>query len=183
MSIFYLDDKPFHDINNHMFDRSIKKKCLRFVVFLFAYLLLTVIFCESNAWATEVYATSLTVKDVGIVEVPVGIDNVEKLAGIKLVINFDKEMLSFKAGQKTKNTQAMMHVINDKNPGKLVIVMAGATGVSGTNFPLINLLFNVKNAHKSNFSTRIEIVECQLMSDKLVEIKCSVKPGIINMSR
>lgn len=166
-----------------MLDRSIKNRYLRFTVWLFAYLLLTVISGGSTAWATEVYATSLTVKDASMVEVPVGIDNVEKLAGIKLVINFDKEMLSFKEGQKTKNTQAMMHVINDKNPGRLVVVMAGATGISGTNFPLIHLQFTVKNARKSNFSTRIEIVECQLMSDKLVEIKCSVKPGIITMSR
>ena len=46
-----------------------------------------------------------------------------------------------------------MHIINDRTPGKLIIVMAGARGIQGKGMTILTL----------NFTVVIEIPEAQLM--------------------
>ncbi len=69
----------------------------------------------------------------------------------------------------------MMHIVNDKKPGRLIVVMAGAKGISGKNFSIISLTFKVKKDLKSNHTTGISFPGIQLMSDQLKEIPCSIK--------
>jgi hypothetical protein len=72
-----------------------------------------------------------------------------------------------------------MHIINDKTPGKLIIVMAGARGIQGKEMTLLTLTFAVKKGLTGNQTTAIEAPEVQLMGDDLKEIECKIKSGTI----
>ena len=99
------------------------------------------------------------------------IDRVDNLAGVKLVLNYDPKTLIFKKGTKTEQTDDLMHIVNDKKPGLLILVMAGAKGIKGKDFPILRLTFEIREGLKGNHTTEIKIKEVQLMNDQLKEIK------------
>ena len=124
-------------------------------------------------WGTEIYIPPMKGKKGKSIEIPIMINQVDNLAGIKLVIRYDSKTLIFKRGIKTKYSEPLMYVINSKKAGQLIIVMAGANGISGKSFPLLKLIFEVKDIKKYD-SAWIKIVEAQLVSDKLNSIKCKI---------
>ena len=123
----------------------------------------------------ELYTAPARMNNGSLINIPIIIDQVNGLAGLKLVITYDKDVLKFKEGQKTPISQSLMHIINDQKPGRLVIVLAGARGVSGKNISFINLTFNVEKPFKNPGSTKLEIPEVQLMTEQLQEIPCTVR--------
>ena len=125
----------------------------------------------SIASGTEITLPSMTGKSGQSIDVPIMIDQVDNLAGVKLVMNYDPKILTFKNGTKTKLTNPLMHIINDKKPGFLILVMAGARGIKGKSFPIMILSFEIAKGLQGNHSTEIKIKEVQLMSDQLKEIK------------
>ena len=139
------------------------------------------IFWISLALGAELSIPPLNGKSGQPIDIPIMIDLAEDLAGVKLVMTYDPEILTFKKGSKTKQTDSLMHIINDKKPGLLIVVMAGARGIKGTDFPLLILTFAVKKGLKGHHSTQIKITEVQLMSDKLKEIKCNTRVGPITI--
>jgi len=118
-------------------------------------------------------------------EIPVLLNNVPNMAGIKLAIKFDKDLLTYVKSEKTKTTASLMHIVNDKHPGKLVIVMAGARGVSVNNQPIMNLFFSVNNNIPKQVDTKFKVTELQLMSDSLKELayELNVHPIHIKASK
>ena len=124
------------------------------------------------SWGTELYIPPLTAKSGQTVDIPLMIDEIDNLAGVKIVMTYDPQILTFKEGVKSKQTNALMHVVNDKKPGLLIVVMAGARGIKGKAFSIMTLTFTVKEGLEGNHSTRISITEVQLMSDKLKDIPC-----------
>ena len=137
--------------------------------------------------ASPVFGAELTIHDQRArtgedIRVPLVVDQVEHLAGVKLVINYDKELLTFKGGVRSKSTDSMMHVINDKTPGKLIVVMAAARGISGKDITLLTLFFSLKKGLTDNQETLIETTEVQLMGDDLKDIPCKAKSGKIAIS-
>ena len=127
------------------------------------------------AFGTELIIPARTAEPGNTVTIPIRIDSVDNLAGIKLVIQYDKNLLTYKKSDKTEHTSSLMHIVNDKNPGVLILVMAGPKGVKGKNFSIINLTFNVKSGLKGNHTTQLKITESQLMSDKLKNIQHAVR--------
>lgn len=125
-------------------------------------------------------------KDVGVIipgvsgesgqdiQIPVMIDEVENLAGVKLVMTYDPELLKFQEAVKTEKTTSLMHIANDKKPGLLIVVMAGPQGIKGRNFPILSLVFKAKENLAGNHTTRITISEAQLMSDQLQDLSYRV---------
>lgn len=97
------------------------------------------------------------------------IDKVEKLAGMKVTIAYDKDQLTFIKAEKAKAVTSFMHVVNDKNPGIVIIVIASASGVSGTNLPLLHLQFN-RNDTTPEVKGVISVTQIQLMDENLQEI-------------
>ena len=140
------------------------------------------IFWISSAWGAGLYIPPLNGKSGENIDIPVMIDLVENLAGVKLVMTYDHEVLAFKKGAKTKQTDSLMHIINDKRPGHLIVVMAGAKGIKGKDFALLILTFAVKKGLKANHTVQMKITEVQLMSDKLKDIKCTTKVGPLSIS-
>jgi hypothetical protein len=129
----------------------------------------------ASACAAELQIPPLKAKAGQEIRVPFILDQIGNLAGVKLVVHYDKEILTFKEWNKSPATQSLMHIINDKTPGKLIIVMAGARGIQGKGVTILTLSFAVKKGLEGNHTTVIEIPETQLMGDDLKEIECKVK--------
>ncbi len=154
------------------------KKVLHSAVFIG----LAVCFMTSAAYGTELYLPDVKAKPGDPFTVPIMVDAVDNLSGVKLVMKYDKELLVYKGGNKSNETSSLMHIINDKNPGTLIIVMAGAKGIKGKDFPILALGFEVKKDITGEKITKIEITEVQMMSDQLKDIKCGIKANSITIS-
>ncbi len=112
------------------------------------------------------------------ISIPIRVDQIENLAGLKIVVLYDPDIIEYQASQKTKHTASLMHVVNDKKPGRLVIVMAGAKGISGKNMDLIELHFKIREfttVSEKEIRTALELPEIELMSDQLVPLDYTTK--------
>ena len=136
----------------------------------------------STVMGTELYVPALKGKSGQNIDIPIMIDKVDNLAGVKLVLQYDPKILTYKKAAKTEQTSSLMHIVNDKKPGRLIVVMAGPKGIKGKEFSIISLTFEAKKGFKSNHTTAIKITELQLMSDQLKDIKCKVKVSPITIT-
>lgn len=127
------------------------------------------------ASGVEVYIPTVQARSGEALSVPVMINHTDNLAGVKLVLQYDPALLTFRSGAKTAHTSELMHVVNDKTPGRLIIVMAGARGIKGTDIPLFTISFTAAANVAEETTTRIEITENQLMSDQLNVIACRIR--------
>ena len=109
------------------------------------------------------------------------IGKVNKLAGIKLTLHYDKSVMKFESAIKGTPFNSFMHVINDKNPGELIVVLASANGISGLNLPLYVLNFTRQHSNNTLDINTIKLTECQLMNDTLQEIECSTPEQTTNI--
>lgn len=128
----------------------------------------------TSAGATRLSIPELEVKAGQEIKIPVMIDKVENLAGVKISMEYDHKILKFKKADKTKNTSSLMHIVNDKKPGILIIVMAGARGVKGKEFPIFTLNFEADKTITEKKTTQLKVKEVQLMSDKLKDISHTI---------
>jgi cohesin domain-containing protein len=157
-------------MNYLIFQMIIKKLFMCFAAFSFFLVL------ESAAAAEPtLYIPPLKVQSGQSLKVPVKIDQVEKLAGIKLVVEYDLKYLVYEKVDKSPTTSSLMHVVNDKNPGKLIIVMAGAKGVSGRDFEIINIHFKAGSGLKNTSSESVRITEVELVSEELKNIPSLIR--------
>ena len=146
------------------------------------FLVILILFSGIIAWplistassGCELLIPPLEGKSGQSMDVPIMIDQVDNLAGVKLVMSYNPNILTFIKGTKTKQTNSLMHIINDKKPGLLILVMAGARGIKGRDFPILKLTFEIKEGLKVNHTTEIKVKEVQLMSDQLKEIEAKV---------
>jgi hypothetical protein len=134
-----------------------------------------VFFSAAGAFGTEIYIPKAKTKPGKTIEIPIMIDKTDNLAGVKMVLKYDAKVLEYINGEKTKHTSSLMHVVNDKNPGVLVIVMAGAKGIAGKDMALFTLKFKANAGLKAKTSAGLAIKELQLMSDQLKDIECKIK--------
>ena len=104
------------------------------------------------------------------VSFPVTVDRVDNLAGIKLVLDYDRDILKFIKAEKTAYTANMLYVVNDRIPGKLIIVMAAAKGFAGENAPIVEMTFELLQDVKKEDSVTLQIIEVELMNDSLQRI-------------
>ncbi len=133
----------------------------------------------SPALGTELYFSGIKVTTEQSIDIPVMIDQVDNLAGVKMLIKYDSKILTYKNAVKTKHTSSLIHIVNNKKPGVLIVVMAGAKGIKGKNFPLFLLQFDIKKGLKNNSAIKINIFDLQLMSDQLKNIKCKIRPNTL----
>jgi hypothetical protein len=136
---------------------------------------------QTEADAVELFLPHIKVKKGNTFTIPVMIDQADNIAGVKLILTYDPDLLHFKEGHKTPKSQSMMHIINDKKPGRLIIVMASAKGIGGKDFALLQLTFQAMPQEASNREIKLDIVEAQIMSDQLKEAPCRIKSGVIKI--
>ena len=141
-----------------------------------------VVFFASHAMAIEIRFLSKDAKPGETVDIPMTVDRVDNLAGIKLVIQYDQKVLHFIQATKTQHSSSLMHVVNDKKPGILIVVMAGARGIAGSDMPLLMFRFRIDPGAAPATQTSLNVTEVQMMSDQLKELHHSVliEPIIIS---
>jgi len=109
------------------------------------------------------------------------IDEVTNLAGIKISLKYNAKVLEYVSCKKTRYVAPLMQVVNDKTPGVLIIVMAGAKGIQGKNIPVCEFTFKARSEINQQTNKVLEISECELMSDMLQKIdsKIMIKDFVI----
>ncbi len=137
--------------------------------FLLFHAILLLLFC--NAANANDARLSFVVEDpANPLRLSLVIDRAEKIAGMKIVIAFDKESLALKQADKSKETSSFLHVVNDKVPGQIIFVMASARGISGENIPLCHFEFQIlENAQQHD--SKISVTNIQIMTEDLTDIK------------
>jgi hypothetical protein len=146
-------------------------------------LILFVVFTSSLACAMELRIPRVKGKSGRDIRVPLVIDQTTNLAGVRLVLHYDKEILTYKNYGMSKETQSFMNVVNDRTPGTLIVVMASARGIQGKEITLLSLYFTVKKGLKGKQSTAIEMPSGQqFMSDEPKDVECAVKSGTVEIS-
>lgn len=151
------------------FLKMIKRLFICFAALTFILIFISVADAEPN-----LYIPALTVQSGQSIKIPVKIDQIEKLAGVKLVIEYDIKHLMYEKVDKSDKASSLMHVVNDKNPGKLIIVMAGAKGVSGHDFELLTIQFKAASGLKETTFGHVRITEAELVSEDLKTIQCRI---------
>lgn len=111
-------------------------------------------------------------------DLPVMLDSVQGLAGVNVTLNYDPALLQFEKINTSKTTAAMLHVVNDKNPGQLVVVMAGPRGISGEELNLFSLRFKAHGVISGAKATGVKITMADLMSEQLHEIQCHIRKDV-----
>ncbi len=71
---------------------------------------------------------------------------------------------------------------DDKKPGKLIIVMAGASGIPAENLSILTLEFQIKENIEKRYKSEFEITEVQITNDKLESLKCNYKSSSVIIS-
>ena len=125
----------------------------------------------SIAFGAELHVPAVTGKQGTVVKLAVTVDKVDNLAGIKLSMAYDQAVLKFVKAEKTSYTANMLHVVNDKVPGRLIIVMAAARGFAGENAELVEMSFELLQDVKKEDNVSVQITDAELMSDKLQRIE------------
>lgn len=137
-------------------------------LFLSSLVLITVLCTYSSAAELNFVARS----DKENVQIDLKIDKAEKMAGMKMVLSYNQKAIQFVEAKKSKQTQPFLHVINDKNPNKLIIVMASARGITGQDIALLHMTF--KKTAAENEAPFLKVTQIQLMSEDLKEIKANL---------
>jgi len=153
-----------------------------FLKFIYIIFFIGVTTCLGNtALGIDLFIPSVEVETGQTIDIPIMLDQVDNLAGVKLVMKYDPNILVFKKSTKTEHTSSLMHIANDKKPGLLIVVMAGPRGIKGKDFSILSLQFDTKKDLKSNHTTLLKITEVQLMSDQLKELTCNIKTNPIKI--
>jgi hypothetical protein len=133
------------------------------------------------SYASAIIIPSIEGKPGQVIDIPVIIDEIENLAGVKLVFKYDKSVLIFQKADKTAATTSLMHVVNDRNPGSLIVVMAGARGIKGRDMTILTMTFEISKNLKTDQQSSIDITEVQLMSDQLKNLEYTIKTHPISI--
>lgn len=131
------------------------------------------------ARATEIAVGSAKGKAGSEVQLPLSIDKTDNMAGVKIVLTYDPEMLEFLKAEKTEKSQGLMHMVNSTVPGRIVLVMAGATGIAGENLMFCSLYFRIKEKLVSARQTQVRIAEAEAKSDQLKNIQLELRNGVV----
>jgi len=140
---------------------------------------LFVVLTVMPARATEVVLGSARGKAGGEIQLPLSLDKTDNMAGVKIVLAYDPDMLEFLKADKTEKSQGLMHMVNATVPGRIVLVMAGATGIAGENLMFCNLYFRIRDKPVSALQTQIRIVEAEAKSDQLKNIHLGLQNGVV----
>ncbi len=97
------------------------------------------------------------------------IDRAEKLAGMKVTLSYDNNLLRFIKAEKAAAVASFMYTVNDTHPGTVIIVMASAEGISGVDMELLLLEF-ASRTELPEPTRKVSVTQIQLMDEHLQEI-------------
>lgn len=103
----------------------------------------------------------------------VSVKDAPDLAGLKFVFEFNRNNYTYKEFDKSATTESMLHVVNDKYPGKLIVVMASATGQPTPDAELFTLRFSQIVSTLKPADLGFKVSKTELMSAHLAQIPCT----------
>ena len=133
-------------------------------------------------------AAELRIPDVqfgqrNILEVPVIVDRAERLSAVKMALWYDQDLFAFKKVIKAAEAKSLLHAVNHRTPGILVVAMAGARGVRAENLKVITLVFELKPHAADQTPIPFMVRESRLVDEELKNIDHSVSVGKILQHR
>jgi hypothetical protein len=143
----------------------------RILVGVSTFLVLSAAAATRPAFAVELRIPSKKAVAGQLVNVPVEIDRIDNLAGLKIVVKYDDDAMTYRSTKKAPQANTLIHIVNDKRPGMLVVVMAGARGIKGEKLQILTFIFDVGADVPAGSLLPVDIVESQLMSDQLENIE------------
>lgn len=165
-------------------DRALPGAVFKAVAMFFALIVFVILLHPVTARAATLVIPYLSAAPGTVVKIPIKIDQIENLAGIKLVLSYNKTALTYVKAVKAAAASSLMHVVNHKKPGRLIIVMAGARGIKGKDVTLMTLCFTVNpDLPESIKKIKIAVKEIQVMDDRLKEVQCTIKSGGVAIVR
>jgi hypothetical protein len=164
---------------SHIFQDMLCWKSPQEVVCMLLSITLFIFLAVIPARAAEVTVGSAKGKAGSEIQLPLSFDKTDNMAGVKIVLTYNQDMLEFLKAEKTESSQGLMHIVNSTVPGRIVLVMAGATGIKGENLVFCNLYFRIKEKLTSAFQAQIRIVEAEAKSDQLKNIQLELRNGVV----
>lgn len=140
-----------------------------FAIFSFSTLSFDCVLSDVQAAEINIAKNNLGAKTEFILKIV----NAKKLAGLKISVTYQHQYLKFSEAVKTTEMSSFLHIVNDKVPDKLIIVMASAKGISGENIPILLLKFDALQS--AGDAANLQITGCELMDESLQNIPCTVK--------
>ncbi len=129
----------------------------------------------SLAAGAELFIPELKGAKASHLDIPLKLDQAQNLAGVKLILAYNKNALEFKKASKTKDSSSLMHIVNSKKPGRLIIVMAGAMGINGRDLTLLTIRFRLKQKEIADLNTLVKVTAAELMNAKLKSIEVKIR--------
>lgn len=148
-------------------------------------LILCLIVTALGSW-TQAYATEMIIGSANAApgqefSVNATLEPGTRVAGIKMVLGYDADILMFVKAEKLEAANGMMFVVNDRNPGKLIIVMAGASGIDLPRADLLKLVFRVRDPIRNTMKTQIQLLEIEAKSDSLKQVQIHSRSGEVDI--
>jgi hypothetical protein len=110
-----------------------------------------------------------------MVAIPIKMRNAGNLAGVRLILEYEPRHLAYDHAAKTTASNAFVHVVNEKRPGVLIVVMAGAKGIEQQDYTLLHLYFQARKTTAGRVVSKIRIHEFEAMDDQLKRLECDLK--------
>ncbi len=154
---------------------------ITFFTFYFLVFLIPILISISEAATLSVPPTHG--KPGETVSIPIEIREGKGLAGLKLILVYDKDVLSYKSYKVSPLLQDKQVLVNPKESGRIIFVMAGATGIQKEEGPLITLDFEITSPPTSNkgpYSLELENVE--MLDEKIKPIPFKAQNGIFQLN-
>ncbi len=142
-----------------------------------AWIVAGILAMSASAGAAELRIEDAKIFPNGSVQVPVVIQNVDDLCGLKMVVWYDQDRLKFSKFIKASEVRSFLHMVNDKVAGILVVSMAGAKGVGAEMLPICTLKFELKPTTGRQKITPFLVRESRLIGEALEEIAHEVTIG------
>lgn len=117
-----------------------------------------------------------------VAPVQVEIRNAQGLAGLKLVLVYNKEVLAYKSYKVSPLLKDKPVVVNSREPGQLIFVMAGAEGIKEQEGTLVTFDFNVITAKVSKEPSVLELVKVEMLDEKIKPVSFTIENGSFELS-
>jgi hypothetical protein len=112
------------------------------------------------------------------------LNDVPNLAGLKVVLGYDADLMEYVGFRKAPVADTLMHMVNPKQKGRVIVVMAGAQGIALDNEPVMEVILQLKELSGQDIpaTTKVRILEVEAMADTLEPIHVQTRDGAVTIT-
>ena len=104
---------------------------------------------------------------------------------MKVVLGYDADLLEYAVLRKPAVAGSLMHMVNPRQAGRVIVVMARARGISLDDEPIMEVTFMLKNLEGQDVpeATEVKIAKVEAMNDNLETIHMTQRNGHVLLGR